>query len=707
MKAKTFFVLSLVFAFSSAFCGNVNKKTAEIVAKNCYFQQMNLFEAPVDYNNIEIESTTLKEQNGTPIMYVVEFVGGGYVLVSAQESMVPVLGFNTTPGLKFDTKDRGPEYNYFINYMMNVIENLANVKYPQEEYITKEWKAYTTHSPETLIANKDRDVEVGPLLSTTWNQDYPYNYYAPLDEAGPGGRCYAGCVATAMSVVMNYWGWPIQGEGQTAYYASGYGVQSANFGETTYRWDLMPTALSTAFPDSVIFASALIQYHAGVSVQMMYDPDGSGAYSAQVPYAVQTYFKYPTASYYQKSNTSSWESTLIQQLSQGYVLYHNGQASDGGHAWNCDGYRTIGTTTTFHHNFNWGGYQNDWFTSANPGGFTSSQAVVINFYPPAAQYPIYATGHTVLTSTWGRISDGSGPVKNYQANTTATWLIDPERETDSIDYITLSWEQFDLAAGDYIKVYDGADESAELIGEYTGTELPGSITSSTQYLFLKFVTTTGNGSGFVFNYNAHRVKLCNTMTNITNGQGTIVSNPENKYYNPNTLCRWQIKYPYSTGMILTFNYLHTYDENDFVEIYDLTTQDLYTFYGNETPSDPIEISAGGCVVTLKSDGLISEGNGFSLNYIDKNVGMENYVIGDVEVFPSPANDLLNIRFESTEANDLEIKIVNTTGSLMYKELLPHTSFYSNTIDVNTYPSGVYFISFTSAKGTTTKKIVIE
>jgi hypothetical protein len=50
-----------------------------------------------------------------------------------------------------------------------------------------------------------------------------------------------------MSQVMKYWDWPIQGEGSHGYNCVGYGptyyqygYQYANFGETTYHWDLMP-----------------------------------------------------------------------------------------------------------------------------------------------------------------------------------------------------------------------------------------------------------------------------------------------------------------------------------------------------------------------------------------------------------------------------------------------------------------------------------
>ena len=84
------------------------------------------------------------------------------------------------------------------------------------------------------------------LVQTTWNQNYPYNYFCPEGDGGPGGHCYAGCVATAAAQLMKYWNHPLQGQGSHTYYPEDhpeYGPLTANFGETTYDWDNMPNSI--------------------------------------------------------------------------------------------------------------------------------------------------------------------------------------------------------------------------------------------------------------------------------------------------------------------------------------------------------------------------------------------------------------------------------------------------------------------------------
>jgi len=101
-----------------------------------------------------------------------------------------------------------------------------------------------------------------------------YNELCPADPNGPGGHVYAGCVATAMGMVMKYWSHPTTGVGSHSYYCPGYGYQSANFGATTYLWDEMPNSISTS-----CIPIATLLYHCGVAVNMGYSVDGSGAQS--------------------------------------------------------------------------------------------------------------------------------------------------------------------------------------------------------------------------------------------------------------------------------------------------------------------------------------------------------------------------------------------------------------------------------------------
>ena len=129
-----------------------------------------------------------------------------------------------------------------------------------------------------------------PLCSTTWNQDCYYNQLCPTATGGPCNKVYAGCVATAMAQIMKFWNWPAQGTSSHSYTHPTYGAQTANFDSTTYDWTHMPIYLTSGSTNTQKTAVATLIYHCAVSVDMDFDPNGSGAYSQNIPAALINYF---------------------------------------------------------------------------------------------------------------------------------------------------------------------------------------------------------------------------------------------------------------------------------------------------------------------------------------------------------------------------------------------------------------------------------
>lgn len=74
---------------------------------------------------------------------------------------------------------------------------------------------------------------------------------------------------------------------------------------------------------------------------------------------------------------------------------------------------------------------------------------------------------------------------NYADNTFASLLISPQNALS----VTLTFTSFDLEMGyDFLNIYDGSDNTAPLLGSFTGNTLPngGSITSTNSRVFLEF-----------------------------------------------------------------------------------------------------------------------------------------------------------------------------------------------------------------------------
>lgn len=106
-----------------------------------------------------------------------------------------------------------------------------------------------------------------------------------------------------------------------------------------------------------------------------------------------------------------------------------------------------------------------------------------------------------ITASSGTIYDSGGASGNYLNNERFVQLIQPLGATS----ISLNFTVFNLEnTYDYLYVYDGSTTSANLIGRYTGTNLPGNITSTGNTLLLDFRSDCATAqAGFVANYTSN------------------------------------------------------------------------------------------------------------------------------------------------------------------------------------------------------------
>lgn len=301
--------------------------------------------------------------------YIYNIDRQGFVIISGCKSMRPILAYSTKN--VFGTYEDAPE----------------NLKWWLEQYDRQ--AAYAMSHPE--IEDKStsalwRQLEkkglhlgnsrgVSELCKTVWNQDCYYNEYCPYDYSGPCDHVYAGCVACAMAQIMKYHNHPAHGYGSHTYSAGNYGNLTADFGNTTYKWDEMPDFVYGA-NDAV----ATLMYHCGISVNMNYSPSGSGAYSHDVETALRSYFGYCGAIFRERRNMTddAWKDMLKNELSASRPLYYSGNGDSGGHAFVCDGFDD---NDYFHFNFGWSGAGNGYYTLDDINGFSGSQTAVINIEP--------------------------------------------------------------------------------------------------------------------------------------------------------------------------------------------------------------------------------------------------------------------------------------------------------------------------------------
>ena len=128
-------------------------------------------------------------------------------------------------------------------------------------------------------------------------------------------------------------------------------------------------------------------------------------------------------------------------------------------------------------------------------------------------YKIYVTsfcgGTTTYTTPTGTVTDGSG-TSSYANNSDCRYLIQPAGATS----ITLTFTQLGTQSGqDFVYVYKGNSTAGQLVGTYSGSTLPSSITVAGGSMLVVFTSNaTVQGAGFSANY---------TSTIITLNIGTI------------------------------------------------------------------------------------------------------------------------------------------------------------------------------------------
>jgi len=698
MKTRLFLVTLLVTIFAlNLSAREVSMADAQKAARNFLYITLNKYEGPVTMNQVRLSDPYVFSQDGNAVFYAFN-LNPGFIIISAEDHFIPVIGYSYEGSFEFENAD--PNYKSFIKGYAEHIQYVRDNQIELQPEITAQWNELLSDDVTSMTITRDRDVE--PLLSSTWDQGAPYNILCPEDAAGPGGHTWVGCVATAMAQIMYYWRYPETGTGSHCYTPSPtYGQQCADFENTHYGWEGMINSVDNKNP----YPNAELQYHCAVSVNMNFNPNGSGAQSYIVPNRLDVFWRYNDAEYLEKSafSQTNWINLLKAEIDVQHPLYYSGYTTGNeGHAFVCDGYQG----TNFHFNFGWSGSGNGYYALTDVGGFYLGQACVRYFVPSDPAYPYINTGAMTVSFRSGSIEDGSGPVENYGDNLDATWLIDPQVGGDSISKITLTFVKFDLLAGDTIKVYNGGTTSSPLLGAFSGTTLPSALNSTGNKMLVRFVTNgSGNSTGWYAEYTTTSPTWCSGLTQYTEPSGNFNDGSGSFNYQGGATCMWRIKPQYANDITLYFDSFETEEGVDLLKVFDNNVL-VATLSGTEIP-DPITVTSGTLFITWSTN-LLDNFSGWEAYYEIDNVGVpENSSILNLETYPNPAGNELNVTGELKQAEPFTITLTNLAGQLVYSEERQAAEQFHSTLNTSTMHSGLYFLRVTSASGSWNKKVVIS
>lgn len=311
--------------------------------------------------------------------YVFNRTSGGFIIVSADDQTLPVLGYS----------DQG---SFCYSEMP---DNMKSLLAEYERQISHLRQHNTVAAPAAVPTHP----AIPKLMTCTWNQGNPYNQNCP-NYFGQG-TSVTGCVATAMAQIMYY-----QRDKSTDRTLAAIPAYTAPTEHPVYghlKVDGIPEGspidwanMRDNYNGSESFAQreavANLMLYCGVSVQMDYTNSASGAYSYRVADALKAYFGYGSSvQYVQQGNYSNeaWDELCYNELANGRAFYLSGANSEAGHAFVCDGYDG---DRHYHINWGWGGQSDGFYllTNLSPGsqgiggssdGYNSGVEAIIGMEP--------------------------------------------------------------------------------------------------------------------------------------------------------------------------------------------------------------------------------------------------------------------------------------------------------------------------------------
>lgn len=266
----------------------------------------------------------------------------GYVIVSGDDEMTELVGYAEN-GF-FDAENVPPQMQLWLDGYAEYVAAVQSGK-------AKARKILLSDSPSVVVE---------PLVTTKWNQDAPFNNFAPeYTDDNNTQRCATGCAATAMAQIMKFHNWPEQGVGHYSYEHQSFGTISSNFSKHVYDWTNMIDRYNNGEYSNVqADAVALLMKDCGVSLNMNYGPVSGASIYSYTP-AFKNYFRYSSRTVNRSGcETAEFTKIITDELQEGRPIIYCGTGEDGGHAFVVDGYDT---NYFLHVNWGWGGYSDGYF----------------------------------------------------------------------------------------------------------------------------------------------------------------------------------------------------------------------------------------------------------------------------------------------------------------------------------------------------------
>lgn len=348
--------------------------------------------AALGQNVTQVETFT--DENNEPIYYNVYLEPSGFVIVSADDLIEPIIGFSEKGS--YSSSSSNPFGAFVTKALKGRIAAIRNrvglLTVNQQPAVTNaqmKWNLFlslaeATDSEAGLMAVEPKivtDVRVAPLISATWGQEDAcgyncFNMYTPNNYP-------CGCIATMIAQVMRLHQYPTEPNDYDPNEADKKCKFSIEWFDThslsiitedmllrggdgnggPYQWDKMPNVPSCNSTLTERQAIGAVCYDAGIASNMFYSEWGSGTYMADAKRALIDVFDYSNAieggydpNEIKQIPNETLEKMVNPNLDAGNPVFlgiDDAEELMERHAVLCDGYG-FDTSTMYHHlNFGW------------------------------------------------------------------------------------------------------------------------------------------------------------------------------------------------------------------------------------------------------------------------------------------------------------------------------------------------------------------
>lgn len=357
-------------------------------------------------------------------MYVANVSGGGYVVLSTDDRIDPVIAFAASGEIAADA--RNPLWALLTADLAcraaatatDTASGIALLAASPRTAAQQRWDELLGASGKKLMsAPSVSDPRVDSLVQTRWDQltvggKNVYNYYTP-------NNYYCGCVATATAQIMKYFTYPTAAVSNPTYTCQVDGKsRECPMKGGTYDWANMPLVPNGNITDAQAQAIGKLTYDIGCSIGINWTSSGSGGsiYSARLSLLNQFGYKSCEGVVFTDGYSSNGypysldrcKQIVIPCLDYGTPVEMSVKSvkGDDGHAVVVDGYGYVGSDFYMHVNCGWGGSSDAWYCppdlTMGPYNFNAINGFIYQILPQA-------TG-TIVS---GRVLDAGGsPIAN-------------------------------------------------------------------------------------------------------------------------------------------------------------------------------------------------------------------------------------------------------------------------------------------------------